>query len=442
MSARDWIARKRDGGALRPDEIRSLVAGAVAGTIPDYQLSAFLMAVFLRGLSEEETATLTDAMMRSGTVREPRDGDRRLVDKHSTGGVGDKVSLILAPLAAACGLRVPMFSGRGLGHTGGTLDKLESIPGFSTRIEPARFDRLLDEVGAVIAGQSREFVPADGILYALRDVTATVESIPLICASIMSKKLAEGISGLVLDVKVGRGAFMKEMADARELARAMVATGRRMNRETVAWITRMDQPLGRSVGNAVEVAEAIDALRGDGPADLMEVVRVLTAEMLLVGGVAETSPDAYGRIEQAIADGSALERFGRMIAGQGGDPQVIDEPGRLPASEHTREIRLRDVAGTATNGDRIASVDAMKVARAAGALGAGRTRKEDAIDPSVGITGIVKAGERVHSDTPLCVLHYADPERLEEAVKILHGAFETSPAAVEPAPQLIERIAG
>jgi pyrimidine-nucleoside phosphorylase/thymidine phosphorylase len=328
MRAVDLIERKRDGGALTADELRFLVKGNTTGEIPDYQMAAFLMAVYFKGMRPEELAPWTEAMLRSGSVLDFSDLSGRCVDKHSTGGVGDKISLPLAPLVAACGVRVPMVSGRGLGHTGGTLDKLESIPGFSTQQSSARFRELVDTLGLGLIGQTADIAPADKLLYALRDVTATVESIPLIASSIMSKKLAEGIDALVLDVKVGNGAFMRSVDQARTLAETMAGIGQRMGKRVVAYLTDMNQPLGATVGNALEVRESVEILRGGGPADVRALTLTFAREMLQLGGVDPAEA------ERALDDGRALARFRALVEAQGGDPRVIDDPDRLPKARH------------------------------------------------------------------------------------------------------------
>jgi len=361
------IARKRDGHELTSEEITAFVAGVTHGGWADYQATALLMAIYLRGMTPSETSCLTTAMLHSGTVVDLSDIPGSKVDKHSTGGVGDKVSLVLAPLVAACGVSVPMMSGRGLGHTGGTLDKLESIPGFKVGLPLDVYAAQIRRIGVAMIGQTSELVPADRKLYALRDVTATVESIPLICASIMSKKLAEGIDALVLDVTFGRGAFMKEKSRARELAAAMVAIGAAMGKPTRALLTAMDQPLGRAVGNSVEVIESIEALKGRGPADLMEVTFALGTQMLLIGKAAAKRSDAQRRLEQAIADGSALARFRELVAAQGGDVGVIDDYSRLPAAKLIREVR-------APKSGYVVQVDPMAVAQA-DRRGDGRSRR-------------------------------------------------------------------
>src|SRR5499427_8876005 len=338
MRAVDIIIKKRDGGALTRDEIRFFVDGVTSGSLPDYQASALLMAILLRGMTPDETAWLTDAMVHSGARVDLGEIPGVKVDKHSTGGVGDKTSLILAPLAAACGVPVPMMSGRGLGHTGGTLDKLESIPGFRVNLSLEEMKVALARVGCAMIGQTAHIAPADKKLYALRDVTGTVESIPLISASIMSKKIAEGIDALVLDVKTGSGAFMKTEADSRRLAESLVSIGNASGVKTQALITDMDAPLGRAVGNSLEVIECIEAMRGAGPADLMEVTMALTVPMLIFGGVATTPEDARQKAQHAIDSGAALDRFQRIIETQGGDPGVVDDVSRLPRVERRHVI--------------------------------------------------------------------------------------------------------
>ncbi len=435
MSPSSIIARKRDGHALTRDEIAAFVRGATDGSWADYQLSAMLMAVFLRGMNAEETAHYTDAMMRSGAVADLSAVRGIKVDKHSTGGVGDKVSLPLAPLVAACGVPVPMISGRGLGHSGGTLDKLEAIPGFRTALTLDEFVAQVGRVGCALIGQTRDLAPADRKLYALRDVTATVECVPLICGSILSKKLAEGIDVLVLDVKFGRGAFMTGLPQARELAATLVRVGRASGKRVRALLTRMDQPLGHAVGNALEVAESVACLRGEGPADVMEITSTLGAHMLVLGGVARDDAEARARLEAALRSGAALAKFREIVVAQGGDGRVIDDPARLPQAR-MKELFVAQRAGF------VAAVDARAVAFAALRLGAGRERAEDVIDPSVGIAGIVKVGERVASGAPLAVLHANDDARLAEARALLAEAFTLGDAPVTPPPLVAEVIGG
>ncbi len=414
------IARKRDGFALSRDEIRAFVHGVTHGTWTDYQATALLMAVFLRGMTDVETSELTAAMVASGAVADLSDIPGRKVDKQSTGGVGDKVSLILAPLVAACGVPVPMMSGRGLGHTGGTLDKLESIPGFRVGLSLNEYRSQLRRLGVAMIGQTAELAPADRKLYALRDVTATVESIPLICASIMSKKLAEGIDALVLDVKFGRGAFMKEKARARELAGAMVAIGRTMGKPTRALLTSMDQPLGRAVGNAVEIVESIEALKGRGPDDLNEVTYALGSHMLCLGGGAADLADARHRLEKALTDGSALAKFHAMVAAQGGDVAVLDDPSRLPRADVVREL-------PAPRSGFVTDVNPMAIAQGALLLGAGRANVAAPIDLAVGITNLLKVGEQIAAGNPLCRVHARNDARLAPALDQIASAFAIGP---------------
>ena len=429
------IAKKRDGGVLSREEIQAFVRGATDGSWADYQLSALLMAIFLRGMTPEETADYTEAMMRSGIVADLSKVPGIKVDKHSTGGVGDKVSIPLAPMVAACGVPVPMISGRGLGHSGGTLDKLESIPGFRTDLSLDEYRDQVAGIGCALIGQTKDLAPADKKLYALRDVTGTVECVPLICASILSKKLAEGIDALVLDVKFGRGAFMKTEPEARELADALVRVGRTGGKEVRAFITDMDQPLGRSVGNALEVAESIECLRGNGPADLMEVVTMLGAHMLMLGGVAGDIIEAEGKLADAIASGRALEKFRGIVAAQGGDPRVVDEPGRLPKASLRHEV-------TTPVGGVVADVDAMEIALAALLLGAGRTRAEDRIDPAVGVADLVKAGEPVRAGARLCTVHANDAGKMREAADRIEKAIRIAEVRPPDDQRLITGLMG
>jgi pyrimidine-nucleoside phosphorylase len=418
MRAVDVIVRKRDGGALRREEIQFFVGGATAGTLPDYQVSALLMAILLRGMTEEETAWLTGAMVDSGIRVDLSDVPGVKVDKHSTGGVGDKTSLILAPLAAACGVRVPMMSGRGLGHTGGTLDKIESIPGFRVNLSLDEMKTALRRVGCALIGQTEQIAPADRKLYALRDVTGTVESIPLISASIMSKKIAEGIDALVLDVKTGCGAFMKTEADSRRLARSLVSIGRASGMRTEALITSMDVPLGRAVGNALEVIECLEVLKGRGPSDVIEVSVELTARMLVLGGVAADRHEAGQRVHAAIRSGEGLERFRRIIEHQGGDPRVVDDYSRLPSAPERHLVAAREDG-------YVSALDAELIGRASVALGAGRDRIEDRVDPAVGIMVVAALGEPVRAGDPILELHYRDSARLAAA-----GALASSAIAI------------
>jgi len=433
ISAYEIIHAKRDGRAIAAADLAALVDGFTRGEIPDYQMAAFCMAVFFRGMDDAEVGALTEAMLRSGDVLDLSDVPGRKVDKHSTGGVGDKVSLALAPLAAACGVKVPMISGRGLGHTGGTLDKLEAIPGFRTDLDADRFRALVREVGACLVGQTARLAPADRRLYALRDVTATVESIPLIAASIMSKKLAEGIDALVLDVKVGSGAFMKDLAGARALARTLAAIGRGTGKKVSALLTDMSQPLGRAVGNALEVVETVELLRGGGPADLREVTVELTAEMLVLGGVAADRAAARARVEGAIADGRGLAKLEEIVRAQGGDPLALRDPARLPRAPRTYEVGA-PAAGV------VQAVDGETIGLAAVALGAGRARVEDRIDPAVGLVVRKRIGERVEKGEPLCTVHEGDRSEARPRVTArVEAAFRIGPGAAAPPPLLLER---
>jgi len=433
ISAYEIIHAKRDGRAIAAADLAALVDGFTRGEIPDYQMAAFCMAVFFRGMDDAEVGALTEAMLRSGDVLDLSDVPGRKVDKHSTGGVGDKVSLALAPLAAACGVKVPMISGRGLGHTGGTLDKLEAIPGFRTDLDADRFRALVREVGACLVGQTARLAPADRRLYALRDVTATVESIPLIAASIMSKKLAEGIDALVLDVKVGSGAFMKDLAGARALARTLTAIGRGTGKKVSALLTDMSQPLGRAVGNALEVVETVELLRGGGPADLREVTVELTAEMLVLGGVAADRAAARARVEGAIADGRGLAKLEEIVRAQGGDPLALRDPARLPRAPRTYEVGA-PAAGV------VQAVDGETIGLAAVALGAGRARVEDRIDPAVGLVVRKRIGERVEKGEPLCTVHEGDRSEARPRVTArVEAAFRIGPGAAAPPPLLLER---
>jgi pyrimidine-nucleoside phosphorylase len=415
MRAVDIIIKKRDGGALTRDEISFFVSGVTEGSWPEYQASSLLMAIVLRGMTPQETAWLTDAMVKSG-IRVDLSGIPGIkVDKHSTGGVGDKTSLILAPVAAACGLPVPMMSGRGLGHTGGTLDKLEAIPGFSVRLSLKEMLRALEKTGCAMIGQTEQIAPADKKLYALRDVTGTIESIPLISASIMSKKIAEGIDALVLDVKTGSGAFVKTESQSRQLAESLVAIGNASGVRTQAIITDMDAPLGRAVGNSVEVIECIESMRGQGPADLMEVTMALTIPLLILGRVAKTPADARKLAQQAIDSGSALEKFRRIIEIQGGDPHVVDDVSRLP------QVKQRHLVH-ATRGGYVQRMDAELIGRASVALGAGRDRVEDTIDPAVGIMVNAKPGAKVSAGDTILDVIYREKARLDSALDLVKRA--------------------
>lgn len=434
MTPYELIKAKRDGKRLPPQDILSFIERYTSGEIPDYQMSALCMAIFFRGLEAEELGAWARAMLESGDVLDLSDTPGVKVDKHSTGGVGDKVSLSLAPLAAACNVVVPMISGRGLGHTGGTLDKLQSIPGFRVDLSVDEYRRLVREVGACLIGQTEALAPADKKLYALRDVTATVESIPLIASSIMSKKLAEGIDALVLDVKVGSGAFMKTLGDARALARTMIAIGAQMKRKVTALITDMDQPLGRAVGNALEVIEAIEMLRGNAPADYTEVTLALTAEMLVLGGEAKDEAEARARLQEVIQNGAALELLKQIITAQGGDASVVDDYARLPTASGTTEV-------IAPAGGFVTRIDCEAVGLAAVALGAGRATVDSEIDPAVGFTLHKKVGDAVTAGEPLVRIHFNDPGKVEDARARLLAAYQIGATPPEARPLIVERIA-
>ena len=427
-SASELIRHKRDGGVLELDEIRYFLSGVVDGSIPRYQAAALLMAIFFRGMADRELADLTTAMLDSGERLEIG-GPGPKVDKHSTGGVGDKVSLCLAPLVAACGVVVPMMSGRGLGHTGGTLDKLESIPGFRTSFDGAEFARLVETNGVVIAGQSESVVPADRILYALRDTTATVASVPLISSSIMSKKLAERLDALVLDVKVGTGAFMESVDRARVLARTMVGIGESHGVRTTAFLTSMDQPLGYEVGNANEVAEAISVLRGGGPPDLTELVTVLGGAMLEAAGLDRSD----ARIRSALESGAGLDLLRRMIEAQGGDGSVVDRPETLPAAAHARRLR-------AERDGYVASIDARRIGVAAMQLGAGRRTMTDTIDHAAGITMSAKVGSAVARGDVLATLRFNDAQNVEAATARVSRAYTLAARPPEERPLILEEV--
>jgi pyrimidine-nucleoside phosphorylase len=426
------IARKRDGHALSREEIGSFVRGATDGSWADYQLSAMLMAIFLRGMTSEETATYTEAMMRSGFVADLANVKQPRADKHSTGGVGDKISLHLAPMVAACGVAVPMISGRGLGHTGGTLDKLESIPGFRVNLSFAQYRAQVEKVGVCLIGQTAELAPADKKLYALRDVTGSVECVPLICASILSKKLAEGTQVLVGDVKFGRGAFMKDKAKARELAQELVRVSNAMGVPMRAVLTAMDEPLGRTVGNALEVVESIECLEGRGPADTMEVTYALGEQMLLLAKTAQTTADARQQLAASITSGRAKEKFKELVAAQGGDAHAIDDVSRLP------QARIK-VPLAAPRAGFVMDVDAMTVALAALRLGAGRAKAEDKVDHAVGVSGLKKIGEKIAAGEPLCTLHANDEGALTEARRIMQKAIVVGDAPRQAA-KLVDEI--
>jgi pyrimidine-nucleoside phosphorylase len=419
MRTVDLIQRKRDGEELAPEEIEFLVEGYTSGDIPDYQMSAFLMAVFFSGMSDREVSRLTECMLRSGDTVDLSAIPGVKVDKHSTGGVGDKTSFIVAPLAAAAGVVVPMMSGRGLGHTGGTLDKLESIPGFRTDLTAEEFQKQLNELGLAFIGQTDRLAPADRKFYALRDVTGTVESIPLISSSIMSKKLAEGIDSLVLDVKVGSGAFMKKQVDARRLAQTMVGIGRRMDKKVQALITDMNQPLGFAVGNALEIMEASQTLQNAGPADLTKLSLELAARMIHLGKKAGSLDEARRMAEKHLVEGTGYKKFKEVVAAQGGNPQALDKFELLPNATGMREV-------TSPRGGYVTLIDAEDIGVASNMIGAGRNKKEDTIDPAVGIILEVKAGEKVDAGSVLCRLYYTKEDNVDEAAEMVEDAFRIS----------------
>lgn len=418
----DIIRKKRDGGTLSAEEIADFVRGAVDGQRwTDYQLAAMLMAIYLRGMSRDETVILTQEMAASGQRLRWVDLPGPVVDKHSTGGVGDKTSLILAPLAAACGVYVPMMSGRGLGHTGGTLDKLEAIPGFRVHLSLEAIGRILKEVGVVLVGPTDTIAPADRVLYALRDVTATIESIPLITASILSKKLAEGIEALVLDVKCGNGAFMKSRQEAEQLAQSLAETARAAGLRVAVMLSAMDAPLGRCVGNALEVREAIEVLQGRGPDDLTSLSVRLAGWMLLLGGIVESLDQAEQRVHQALANGQGLEVFRRCVAAQGGDPSIVDEPHRLPSAPYVQILR-------ASRRGYVTALEAKRIGQAAMLLGAGRCRVDETVDPAVGVVCLVQIGQEVAEGDGLLEVHYRDSTRLAEAWSLLQQAVRLEDA--------------
>jgi len=429
---KDLIRRKRDGGALSTEEIGQWIRGVADGSVPDYQSAALLMAITIRGMTRAETMALTEAMLRSGRTLDWSKLGRPTVDKHSTGGVGDKVSLALAPWIAACGAAVPMIAGRGLGHTGGTLDKLEAIPGFRVQIDPDAFRSQLEQIGVVIAGQSDDLAPADRELYALRDVTATVESVPLIVSSILSKKFASGASAVVFDVKCGGGAFMRSPEEARTLARELILTARELGRKARALLTDMEQPLGAAIGNASEAAEAFGVLRGEAPPDLTELTRELGAAMLVLCGVARERFEAAARIDRALESGEALRRAEALVQAQGGDPAVVTDPTRLPVGA-VESLVLSQRSGYVTG------IDARALGDLLVAMGGGRRRKGDSIDPAVGIRLLRKVGDRVETEEPVALIeaHQAAPEWADVAWK----AYAIGDEAPAPRPLILEQVA-
>jgi len=437
MNTVDIIRKKRDGETLTPDEIRYWIAGVSDNSIPEYQSSALLMAIRIQGMNDEETAVLTDAMAHSGKMFTPDDMGGFSVDKHSTGGVGDTTTLVLIPLLAAAGLTVGKLSGRALGHTGGTIDKLESIPGFRTDLTLDEFLNLVRDTKLALADHTDDMVPADLILYELRDVTSTVDSLPLIVASIMSKKIAGGAQGIVIDVKTGAGAFLPKLEDSRRLARSLVAIGEKLGRKMSAVITDMSQPLGRMVGNALEVREAIDTLRGEGPQDLASLCCELGAELVVFAGKASTREEAVALLRALLANGQALEKFRTLIAQQHGNPAVIDDLSLLPQAAKTVDV-------CAARAGTVETLDALAIGRAANLLGAGRFTKEEAIDPAVGIEVLHKVGDRVERGEALVRLYVNDEKNLASVRQMVETAYviDASGAPHQPPPLIVERIEG
>jgi pyrimidine-nucleoside phosphorylase len=433
MRTVDLIHRKRGGEELSPEELGFLVDGYTRGEIPDYQISAFLMAVFFSGMSDREVSAVTESMVNSGSTVDLSSIPGVKVDKHSTGGVGDKTSLIASPIAAAAGVVVPMISGRALGHTGGTLDKLESIPGFRTDITIDDFRALLAEHKLAFIGQTSEIAPADGKLYALRDATATVESIPLIASSIMSKKLAVGLDALVLDVKVGAGAFMKKQVEARRLAQMMVGIGRRLDKRVQALITDMNQPLGYAIGNALEVMEVSQTLQNAGPADLTRLSLELAARMIFLGKLTKTLDEARELAQAKLLDGSGYRKLKDVIAAQGGNPQVLDRFELLPNATGAQEI-------TTSRGGYISGIDAALIGQASSMIGAGRDTKDDAIDPAVGVILEVKVGQKIDAGSILCRIYHTSDERLENAAELVEDAFKISQQPVDERDLILEVV--
>ena len=437
MRPQDIIRKKRDGGELSREEVASFVRGVVDGTWADYQASALLMAVYLTGMTTGEMEALTQAMLGSGEVLDFTDVPLPKADKHSTGGVGDKTSLVIAPLVAACGAAVPMISGRGLGHTGGTLDKLEAIPGYRVHLDLAEFRRVLSRVGFAMMGQTAEIAPADKKLYALRDATETVESIPLIVASIMSKKLAAGLGALVLDVKTGSGAFMRDEGRARALARALVRTGHSCGVQTEALLTDMSQPLGSAVGNANEVQECVRIMRGetgDEARDVRDLSLELAARMVALAGAAGSLEEARGAVGRALDSGKALERFRRNVEAQGGDPRVCDDPGRLS------DLTVREVRVESEHAGYVVSVDAAEVGRAVASAGGGRVRVEDRIDPAVGYEARARLGQQVSAGEPLGLLYCRPGPKGEAAAARIRAAYAVGDEPPGQVPELIKEV--
>jgi len=435
MNTVDLIRKKRNGDPLSREEIEYIIGEYVGGRIPDYQIAAWLMAVYFRSMTDEETATLTDVMAHSGAMLDLSGAPGFPVDKHSTGGVGDTTTLVLIPLLAASGLTVAKLSGRSLGHTGGTIDKLESIPGFRTDLSRREFLGQVERYGIALADHTEDMVPADRLLYELRDVTCTVDSLPLIVASIMSKKIAGGAQGIVIDVKTGEGAFLTELEESRKLARSLVSIGTHLGRKISALITGMSQPLGVMVGNALEVREAIDTLRGEGPKDLADLCCELGAELVIAAGQASSHQDAVNRLRGLLEGGVALAKFQELVGLQGGDPRVVDDPQVLPSASKTLPI-------TAERTGVVAKLNALDVGRAASLLGAGRFVKEDRVDPAVGIQVLAKVGDPVSAGDNLAVLHVNQDQRLEDAVQLVRTAYTITDGPVVAPPLMIDRITG
>jgi len=431
MNVCDLIYKKREGNILSSEEIRFLINGYTSGSIPDYQMSALAMAVFFQGMDERETADLTRAMVESGDSIDLSSISGIKVDKHSTGGVGDKTTLVLAPLISASGLPVAKMSGRALGHTGGTIDKLESIPGFRTDLSQQEFIEIVNSIGIGIVGQTDNLTPADKKLYALRDVTATVDSIPLIASSIMSKKIAGGADGILLDVKTGNGAFMEKMEDSRKLASIMVEIGKRVGRKTIAVITNMDQPLGLAIGNSLEVKEAIATLQGKGPADLVELCLTLGAYILIIGEKVKEFKEGYNLLRESLNSGKALQQFKRLIAAQGGDVSVLEDNSLLPQAKYQIEL-------VSTYSGYIRRIKTREIGNIAMSLGAGRATRDDLIDPAVGIVLRKKHGDRVIKGDSLAIVHYNDPMLKDESLNRLGNCFEIGSKKPDNIPLIYE----
>lgn len=435
MLIQDIIAKKRDGLRLSREEIEFFITSYTGGALPDYQAAALIMAIFIRGFNGEELSYFANAMLHSGTVVDLSHIPGIKVDKHSTGGVGDKISIPLAPLVASCGVRVPMVSGRGLGHTGGTLDKLEAIPGFSVRLSLDTYARIVEEVGVCMIGQTEELAPADRKIYSLRDATGCVPSIPLIASSIMSKKLAEGIDALVLDVKVGTGAFMPTEEKAEELARTLVDIGVRAGKRVTAFLTRMDDPLGVAVGNACEVIESIDVLRGGGPEDIRELTLLMASHMLVMGGVAPDPAAARLRCQAALADGSAIRKFQELISAQGGNPEAVERTDLFAKAAHATSVRA-DRSGV------VRAVNSTAIGMAGVVLGAGRRQVTDLVDPGVSLYVRKKIGDPVSAGDVLVDVHYNDDRGLADALGRIAGAYDIGDGPVAPGPLVLKTIEG